>query len=306
MAKVIRARLEGPDAAPGRVAAADVARIITGLERAIAQAAYGVLGQPRRGSTGRHRSVVEAAARLRFVDIQEGSLVAVLALPDAGSAPGDKLPLDAAHLSTSAFERLVAAINDEPDTDPLLAASIAELAEDLGIGERNERLTLEDAEAANSSTYRGAVIDQRVRGRMRAAASPEPAARDDIVSGTLVEADFEKGTARLQPTIGSPVIVRFPADLADDIHAALRQPSELEGVVSYHPTTATAVAVDLRAVTRGVQLSLGIDSEDFWRTWTLSELQVKQGTSGIFDVRELGDPGLSDEERFAFAALRDE
>jgi hypothetical protein len=306
MARTIRARLEGPDAAPGRVAAADVARVITGLERAIAQAAYGALGEPRRGTTGRHRAVVEAAARLRFVSIQEGSLVQVLALPDADPATEDRFPLEVTHLSTSAFERLVAAINGEDETDPQLAASIAELADELGIGERNERLTLEDAEPLAVSTYRRAIIDQQVRGRMRAAASPNPSAREDVVSGTLVEADFEKGTARLQPPLGGPVIVRFPTELADDIQAALRQPSELEGVVSYHPTTATAVAVDLQAVSRGVQLTLGIDAEDFWRTRTLSELQAKQGTSGVFDVRELGDPTLSDEERLAFAALRDE
>jgi hypothetical protein len=76
--------------------------------------------------------------------------------------------------------------------------------------------------------------------------------------------------------------------------------------VSYDPVTAVATAVTVRAVTRGVQFAFGADTDDFWRTWTLGELQARQGTTGSFDVRELGDPTLDDEERIAFASLRDE
>jgi hypothetical protein len=46
--------------------------------------------------------------------------------------------------------------------------------------------------------------------------------------------------------------------------------------------------------------------DDFWQTWTLPELQNRQGTTGVFDVRELGDPNLEDAERTAFSSLVDE
>jgi CRISPR/Cas system endoribonuclease Cas6 (RAMP superfamily) len=73
--RIVRAQLDGMDAEPGRVAAADVARIILGLERAIARAAYLVLERARRGVTGRHSLAIESAARLRFVGVDRGSFV---------------------------------------------------------------------------------------------------------------------------------------------------------------------------------------------------------------------------------------
>ena len=76
--------------------------------------------------------------------------------------------------------------------------------------------------------------------------------------------------------------------------------------MSYDPATAVATAVTVRAVSRGVQLAFGVDVEDFWRTWTLSELQAQQGTTGLFDVHELGDPTLDEAQRLAFASLHDE
>ena len=79
--RIIRAHLEGAEAEAGRIAAADVARIIIGLERAIASAAYLVLRRPRRGA-GRHAQAIESAARLRFVGIESGSFVEILALPE--------------------------------------------------------------------------------------------------------------------------------------------------------------------------------------------------------------------------------
>ena len=58
-----RAKLQGNDATLGVVRARDVARLILGLESAVAAAAYATLGKPRKGSTGRHRAAIEAASR---------------------------------------------------------------------------------------------------------------------------------------------------------------------------------------------------------------------------------------------------
>jgi hypothetical protein len=306
MARIIRARLDGPNAAPGVIAAVDVVRVISGLQRAMSQAAYAALGQPRRGTTGRHRAAVEAAARLLFVGTEEGSFVQLLALPEAPAATTDLFDLEVAHLSASAFERLIEAVNSDGDIDGPLAASIADLAAELGIGDRHERLTLEEAEQPTVSPRLRAVIDRRASERLRARSAAHPASREDVVTGTLVEADFERGTARLQPPVGASVTVRFSPELADDIQTALRQPSELEGTVSYDPLTAVATAVTVRSVSRGVQLAFGVDVKDFWRTWTLSELQARQGTTGLFDVNELGDPTLDESDRLAFASIRDQ
>jgi hypothetical protein len=71
-----RATLRGTDATAGMVRASDVARLITGVESAVAAAAYAFLGKPRKGSTRRHRSAIEAASRLLLQEAEPGSGVA--------------------------------------------------------------------------------------------------------------------------------------------------------------------------------------------------------------------------------------
>ena len=106
------ARLVGPSAQPCHVAAADIAGIITGLERAIAQAAYLVLGRPRK-RTGRHAQAIEEASRLTFVGVEPGSVIEVLRLPEVGEIDGAGLPFTVSHLSTQAFRRVLSTIQDQ-------------------------------------------------------------------------------------------------------------------------------------------------------------------------------------------------
>jgi len=296
--RIIRVQLEGPDAEPGRVQAADVARLIVGVERAIARAAYIVLGKPWRG-TGRHSQAIESAARLRFVGVEKGSFVEVLALPDATAPTEDELPIAVADLSSMAFDRLLEAIvAGGSDTDPELAAAVAGMAAELGIGERNTSVVLTSDAEPVASAPRRAVIDVGVRRRMQELSSRTPSSRDQTLIGMLVEADFEGHTARLRLADGTAVTVNFSADLADEIQEALRSRASFEGAVRYHPKTSEAISVELRAVIRATQLAL--DAEAFWQTRTFSELQAVQGASGRVLPTDLAILDLTDEERTSF------
>jgi hypothetical protein len=299
--RTIRAQLEGVDAEPGRVAAADVARIIIGLERAIARAAYLVLGKPRR-STGRYTQVVEGASRLRFVAVESGSFVGVLALPDASTPSDEELPIPVADLSSQAFRRLLGAIvEDRPDTDAELAEAIAMMAADLGIGDRNTSITLSSESTGQESDGPiRATIDSVVRERMQRLGARIPPVRDEAVVGVLFEADFEANTARVRLVDGAVATVTFPADLADRIYDALRLRARLDGIVSYHPRTHQVTGIELRAVVRSTQLPLDLDS--FWETDTFSGLQAAQGTTGLVDPDSLIIDGLNNDERVAFLA----
>lgn len=301
VARVIRAQLDGPDAEPGRIPASDVARLILGLERAIARAAYLVLGQRWRG-TGRHRQAIENAARLRFIGVESGSFVELLALPETNAPTEDELPVSVADLGSLAFDRLLDALGrDQTDVDAELAAVIARMAAELGIGDRNTALILTDhAEEPNSERSRRGYIDVSVRHRMQDLGSQIPRSREETLVGVLVEADFEGQTARLRLADGNAVTVDFPNELADEIQQALRSQAGFEGAVRYHPTTAQAVAVELRAVVRGSQLALG--GEAFWQPNTFSRLQAAQGTRGLVYPAELAIADLSDDERSAFLA----
>lgn len=298
---VVRARLEGADAELGQVAAADVARLILGLERAIASAAYVVLGESRRG-TGRHRQAIESASRLRFVGVESGSVVGVLALPE--SDPSDtEFRFPVPHLSALAFEQVLDAINGgAPRTDPELAAAVARLAATLGIGDRNTSLALtREARVASGDEPRRAVLDAGVRERMhRLASQPQPVGRDQALVGLLFEADFEEETARLRLPDGGVVTVAFTPDLADDIHEALRSQARLDGLVRYDPRTSQATHVQLRAVERSTQAPL--DAEAFWRSESFATLQAAQGTTGHVDPAALAINDLTDRERADFLA----
>ncbi|MGC5019979.1 hypothetical protein [Micromonospora sp. DT47] len=299
--RIVRAQLEGIDAEPGRVAAADVARMILGLERAIARAAYLVLGKPRRG-TGRHSQAIESAARLRFVGVERGSFVEVLALPEAADPTDEELPFSVSDLSQLAFDRLIDAITSgAPESDAELAAAVAQMAAELGIGDRNTSITLVDEFATRAGQEpRRARIDAAVRERMQRVGDQAPASRDETLVGVLFEADFEGNTARLRLANGSVVTVNFSPNLADNIQEALRSRARLEGHVSYHPRTAQATSVELRAVSRSTQLELDVDS--FWESHTFAGLQAAQGITGRVDPAALGITDLTDDERAAFLA----
>jgi hypothetical protein len=283
--RIVRAHLEGDDAEPGRVAAADVARIILGLERAIARAAYLVLGKAR-----------------RFVGVERGSFVEVLALPDTAEPSDEELPISAADLSSLAFGRLLDTImSDDPATDAELAAAVAQLASELGIGDRNRSITLIDESATpTGGAPRRATIDSVVRERMQRLGEQPSVSKDEALVGVLFEADFEGNTAKLRLANGNVVTVSFSTDLADDIQEALRSRARLDGLVRYDPRTAQASSVELRAVVRTTQLPLDIDS--FWQLQTFADLQAAQGTTGRVDPASLGITGLTDDERAAFLA----
>ncbi|MGO9789283.1 MAG: hypothetical protein ACLP8S_07110 [Solirubrobacteraceae bacterium] len=126
--------------------------------------------------------------------------------------------------------------------------------------------------------------------------------RPDALVGVLVEADFEKRTARLRTATEAGVQVSFDDDLADDIHAALRQQAKFRGEIVCDPHTSVARSVRLRRIERGEQLVLGLDTEEFWRERTFEELARLQGAGQPVDPELLHDAEATDEERDAFMA----
>lgn len=299
MSRIVQVRLVGPEARPGHIAAADVARVITGLERAMARAAYLVLGRTRRSPSGRHTKAVEAASSLRFVGVEAGSFVELLALPDLSPADSELLDLNAPDLSTRAFDRLVSFIGQPTDGgDAELAAAVAQLADELGIGERTQLLTIGEPDPSRPS----ATIDQLVRQQMRQLSRDLAVHREDAVVGTLFEADFERQTARLRTSTGGVVTVTYPAEMADQIHQALRGTSQFEGRITYDHKTGMARSIAITVITRAEQLLLFEPEAGFEENLSINELQRRQGVTGPVDLVALQVSDWSDIERDAFLA----
>lgn len=96
----------------------------------------------------------------------------------------------------------------------------------------------------------------------------------------------------------------FTPELADEIQEALRSRTRLEGLVNYHPRTAQATSVELRAFVAHTQFPLDLDS--FWRVRSFAELQAEQGVTGRVDPDSLEIDDLTDDERAAFLAAINE
>lgn len=298
MSGVLWVRLLGGDARLGAVPASDVAKLLLGVEAAVARATGDVLGR-RVKSTGRWESAIAASVRFRLVSIEQGSVVSVLELPVAETG------LDSFdfHASTLGEMGLVAALKTATGqaADPDVAAAFVKMVDQIGVGVRYDAVTFDtDVRGAPADV----TLDVSARERLeRIAAKASPEVRPDTLVGVLVEADFERFSARLRSPDSRSVAVNFDENLADDIQEVLRSPAELVGEIEYDAETSRAVKVELRAITRAEQLAMHLDPGDFWEDVTIEDLQGQHGTEPISVDVELGDPELTDEEADAFVAV---
>jgi hypothetical protein len=229
MTRRFRVELRGEDAHLGRVPAGDVARLLLGVERALARQTAHAVGRPV-AAKGRWETVIANAVRVRLAAIEEGSVVPVLDLPDYGV---DRLALEAQTLGEAALDQILDVISGARPPERDVAQAIADLTYDLDIGRRYESIVFDHT---NGGGRQVAVIDGAARERFRAAAAQPEDHRSAAVRGTLVEADFERFSARLRTPTNDAISVTFPPDLADAITEALRRPAEFEGEVTYDPT----------------------------------------------------------------------
>jgi hypothetical protein len=292
----LRVALSGGEAELGRVPAADVARMILLVQQATARAASVVLGRPKL-TTGRYEDVVEKAARFVLRSVEAGSVVSVLELPEPDLSRDGALDLEVASLSETAVAVLLDAL-DEVKPHQVVARALLDLADGMHLGDRYDAVVL-DAVGASPRRHRTARLDGAARMRLRAfveSGSIGPT-RADALTGVLVEADFEKHTARLRTPTEPGVQVEFTEDLSDDIQLALRQPATLRGEVVYDVNTHIARSVSLSVVERGEQLVLGVDPEAFWLARSFEELAQEQGSGHPIDPNDLYDEDATDEER---------
>lgn len=297
MSGVLRVRLSGGDARLGAVPASDVAKLLLGVEAAVARATGHVLGR-RVKSTGRWQSAVATSVRFRLVAVEEGSVVTVLELPEMETDP-DSFDFDA---STLGEMGLVAALKTATGdaADPDVAAALLKMVDQIGLGTRYDAVTF-DTDVRDAPP--AVTLDVPARERLeQVAAKASPEVRPDTLVGVLVEADFEKFSARLRSPDGRSVAVNFDEELADDIQEVLRSPAKLVGEIEYDPETARAVRVELRAITRAEQLAMYLEPGEFWEDVTIDDLRAQRGVEPVSADVELGDPNLTDEEADAFLA----
>lgn len=291
MSTVLRVSLTGADAELGRVAAGDVARMLLGVERAVARAAGHVIGRQVK-ATGRRGRTIEESTRFRLLGIEGGSVVGVLELPSE-TVEEERLDVDVPSLGDLALDAALATAAGEETQQVDVADAFVRLSDDLGVGTRFDALTIEQQRAGDRRTV---TLDRPARERLWELVASAPKSRDDSLVGVLVEADFEKHTARLRTAAGQGITVRFEPELADSIQEVLRRQTELVGEVAYDPQTMEARSVKLREIVRSEQLTMGLEAGEFWAARSIGELAAERGVGPVEDVDVLRDHEASDEE----------
>jgi len=240
--------------------------LLTGVERVVARAAAVIVGRPSR-RPGRREHVVTNASHLILRGIETGSVVPVFELPDVlvdALGPQTDLGLRVAHLGELAVVQIAAVIAGQLDGHPYVVEALAQMADAMQLGSRYDAITLDLRDSHVSPVQ--ATIDAPVRRRLKERVKADKAAaREGMVIGTLVEADFESLTARLRDHVGQAVTVSFDQGMADQIKEALREPATMEGWITFDPETQESRSIFIRSVRLGDQLPLAIDAREFRR-----------------------------------------
>jgi hypothetical protein len=289
----LRVRLSGENAELGSVFAIDVAHLLEGVERAVGRAAEQVVGRTP-GLTGRRGKDIESATRFRLLSIEPGSVQSVLVLP-ALQAEGP-LGLDVETLGEQALELALSTL-EGTTAMPTVADALAGIGESIGLGSRYDSVSLRHERNGRSKTV---ILDRDATRRLRLAAQATVDESVDLVIGTLVEADFERMSARLRTPDNTQIRVQFDNALADAIQEGLRHQAGFEGLVSYEEATGRATGIELRSVTRTEQLLIGVDESEFWRERTVEELASDQGITPATSAGDLYDGDATESEIDAF------
>ena len=249
--------LEGDEAAPGRVRAADVAKLLERVESAIAKAMGHAIARPV-ARKGRWRKAIEESAHYRFERVEAGSLALVGSLPDIALPDG---ALGLMGETTLGDMGLTLAMNvaTEPTEEAFDVAEVwSKLGEELAIGSRYRAFRIERMAPVGPKTVR---VDAAKHEQLRTfVAEHKLAAMGQYrVVGQLYEGDFIRKTATLRTSRGD-VEVSFDPPLEDKIYETLRHQATIVGEVTYDPRDMRALSVRARAIDRPQQLEAG----DFW------------------------------------------
>jgi hypothetical protein len=286
-------RLDGPKAHLGEVPAADVAKLLVGVERVLAHASAYLVNRPIK-SRGRREQLVVDASRVALVGVREGSVVPVFAIPDV--APPVGFALDAAPLGEHALRAALRAATNVSEAPAEVAGALAQLGRDLDIGTVYASL---EFRYTNGGPEQRVTIDGAAVARLEERAQSAPRLRSGDIQGVLVEADFEALRGHIRTSEGKRVTLEYGNELADDIEEAIRERRDFVGEVVYDATGETIESVRLTAIERQSPLWPGLEPGEFWVHRSIDDLMVAQSATASADIASL-TIDASDAEAEAF------
>lgn len=281
---VLQLRVAGPSIGHARIPLADLADVAAGVQKAIQRIGQVIQSGSSQGS-GRLQAQVEAATRLEFVGIEDGSALLLVDFPqdidralpmlDLGELAIDRLIDGLENVTEPAFEL-------PSDWDDGVLRAISELGKTMQRGHvesvemvrpngRSSRFTPSTNEFIASQLERPLpLIERSVLGRLM-----------------MVDFDADKRRCRIEPTDGSKVECTYPLDLKEAVRSNATRFVEVKGYATEQNGRIKHLSI-LELVP--LQTPAGVDAES--EPKNLSQLIEEQGVQRISEANDLVDPDL--------------
>ena len=212
--KQLNVTFDGPGVGRG-VPISDLNKTLSNVQRAVRLMVEHFAGVE--ATPGRRKKVVIEQSELMLRRTSSGSLVAELELRDRRESFFE-------NDEDYGFESLDAILDWDPNDERSLPVSVAKELQDIskGLSPGINSVTLGDRSGKRQ------VVISRTHSRRVESNSPLRG-QDTVVRGYLMEVDWARGTARLDPRIGNPVRLRFDTDLHEEIRHLLSQFVKIQG-----------------------------------------------------------------------------
>ena len=265
---------DGPGISKG-VPISDLNKTLDNIQRAVRLMVEHLAGVET--TPGRRKKMVNEQSELMLRGTSLGSLVAELELSDRReSFFGND--------NDYGFKSLDAILDWNPDDERSLPDSVARVLQNIGKGLSPE---IDSVTLGDRSGKRQVVISSSHS--TRSEANGLMRGRDAVVRGYLMEVDWARGTARLDPRIGKPVRLRFDTDLHDEIRLLLSQFVKIQGKGNVNSGDEWT-SIEIEAIT----------SDRHWSSTfardSLSDSRVYRSADGLL----IDDPFESDDELQTF------
>ena len=182
------------------------------------------------------------------------------------------------------IKSLDAILNWNPEDEGSLPDLVARELQNIG---RNLSPEVNTVTLGNQSNRQRVIIS--TSDSTRAESTGLIRGQEAIVRGYLMEVDWAKGTARLDPRIGKPVRLRFDTDLHEEIRHLLSHFVKIQGKGNVNADEEwTSVEIE------------AIEADRHWSSPYVSEHQTNARVFRTADSLLIEDPFKSDEELHSF------
>lgn len=290
-------RFEGPEVRPGRMRLDDFIQAAREFSVCAKRVALALQHTPSRAK-GRRPEDIVAALSLDLVGFTEGSPAAVAHLERSDgqmTIPVTDLGEETYRTLIEGIEVVASAQNAlPPGFDAGVLLKLRDFGRLLNKGVTRVEFTLNHRPRVVRAAFTPQILE-RVRQRIE-----QPGPQQLTIQGRLLMADFKETVrhVRVHPSVGEPVVCRFPESLSSEVEECIRQFVRVSGIMQYDAGGGSRILdiSDIERIEPSATLTAVAEggprwSYEFWESPSAEEYARRQGTRPISDVSALYGPG---------------